>query len=101
MDALKKAIVLLSQYNRLLEREDEDLRSDVREITDLIMRYMIEAKVDQKQYPETMAAMLTIIKSSESRLSNMESRHKERVEAMQAMTEVFMDLAIDPSATLQ
>ena len=26
----------------------------------------------------------------------MESRHKERLEMMQAMTDVFMDLAIDP-----
>lgn len=47
MDALKKAVVLLWRYNRLLEREDEDIRSDVREISDLIMRYMSEAKVDE------------------------------------------------------
>jgi len=101
IDALKKAVVLLWRYNRLLEREYGDIRSEVDAIGDLIMRYMGEAKVDEKQHPETTAAMFKVVRSLESRAGNMESRHQEQLKTMEAVLKVFVDLAIDQEATLQ
>ena len=101
MDALTKAVVLLWQDNRLLERECGDIRSHVDAIGDLIALYLREAKIDDNQYPETSAALDKVIKSLEDRVSNIERLHHERVKIMDAMLKVYMDLAIDPAATLQ
>jgi hypothetical protein len=101
MDALKKAVVLLWQYNHLLERECDDIRKEVDAIGGLIMRYIGEAKVDEKQYPETAAAMLKVVRSLENRSSHMEGLHRERLKTMQAMQAAFTDLAIDETATRQ
>ena len=101
MDALKKAVLLLWQYNDLLEKEHDDIRKEVAAIGGLVMRYIGEAKIDEKQYPETMAAMRKVVKSLESRASHIESFHQERLKTMHAMQAVFIDLAIDATATRQ
>jgi hypothetical protein len=101
MDALKKAVLLLWQYSHLLEREYDDTRKQVDAIGDLVMRYIGEVKVDGRQHPETMAAMLKVVRSLESSASHMENFHRERLKTMDAMQAVFTDLAIDPTATRQ
>ncbi len=101
MDALKKAVILLWLCNQHLERQYDDIRKEVNAIGDLVMQYIGEAHVDEKQYPETMAAMLKVIKSLESRASHVESFNQERLKTMAAMQAVFTDLVIDPTATRQ
>ena len=102
MNALTKAVVFLSQYDRLLERKYERISDEVGAITDLMMHYMKEVtKVDEKQHPETMAALLKVLRVTESRVNNMESIHQEEMRIMAAMLEVYMGLAVDPAATLQ
>jgi hypothetical protein len=101
MDALKKAVLLLWQYNQVLEREYDDTRKQVDAVGELVMRYIREAKVDERQYPETMAAMLKVVSTLESRASHMENFHRERLNTMNAMQGVFTDLAVDPTATRQ
>ena len=65
------------------------------------MRYMREAKVDGNQHPETVAAMLKVVRSLESRAAHMENFHCERLKKMDAMQAVLTDLAIDSTATRQ
>jgi len=101
MDALKKAVLLLFQYNRLLEREYDDIREEIAAIEDLVMRYIGEAKVDEKQHPETMAAMLKVLRLLQSRANHIEKFHRERLKMMNGMQAVFTDLAIDATATRQ
>jgi hypothetical protein len=101
MDALKKAVMLLWKNNRLLEREYDDIRKEVDAISDLVMRYIGEAKLDETEHPETMAATLQVVRTLESRASHMENFHRERLKMMDAMQAVFTDLAIDATATRQ
>jgi hypothetical protein len=101
MDALTKAVVQLTRYNRLLEREIGDVDSHVGAILELIMIYIGEAKVDEKQHPKTAVAMVKVVESLQSLVNNKQSLRQEKLNTMDAMTKVFMDLAIDPSATLQ
>jgi hypothetical protein len=105
MDALKKAVLLLWQRNQHLEKEYNDIRKEVDAIGDLVMQYMGEVRLDEKQYPETTTAMLKVIKSLESRASRMKDFNQERLKTMTAMqavlTELVIDLAIDPTATRQ
>jgi hypothetical protein len=101
MDALKKAVLLLWQQIRLLEKEHSDIRKEVDAIGDLAMSYIREVKVDEKQHPETMAAMLEVVRCLESRANHMENIHRERLKTMGAMQAVFTDLAIDATATRQ
>ena len=103
VNALTKAVVLLSQYDHLLERKYERISDEVGAITDLVMHYMNEVtKVEEKQHPETMAALLKVLRVTENGVNNMESIHQEEVKLRDAMLKVYMDLAIDPAAhTLQ
>ena len=59
-------------------REYGDIRSEVDAIVDLIMLYMGEAKVDEKQHPETTAAMLKVVRSLESSEPRRYGRQIER-----------------------
>ena len=101
MDALKKAVVLLWEYIHLLEKEYDDTRKEVDAIGDLVMRYIREAKVDESQHPETMAAILKVVTSFESSASHLESFNQERLKLMEAMNAVFTDLVINTTATRQ
>jgi hypothetical protein len=101
MDALKKAVVLLWQYNHLLEKEHDDIRKEFDAVRDLLIRYLGEAKVDERQHPKTMAAMLKVVRSLESRASHMEDFYRERLKTMDAMQAVFTDLAVDATGTRQ
>ena len=101
MDALKKAVVLLWEYIHLLEKECDDTRKEVDAIGDLVMRYIREAKVDESQHPETMAAILKVVTSFDSSASHLESFNQERLKLMEAMNAVFTDLVINTTATRQ
>jgi len=101
MDALKKAVLLLWRHIHLLEREHDDIRKEVDAIGDLVMRYIGEAKVDESHHPETMAAMLKVVRSLESRASHVESFYQERLKTLDAMQAVLTDLVVDPTATRQ
>ena len=101
MDALKRAVLLLWQYIHLLDKEHEDVRKEVDAIGDLVMRYMGEAKVDEDRHPETVAAMLKVVRSLESRANHMENFHRERLKKMDAIQADLTDLAIDSTTTRQ
>ncbi len=81
--------------------ECDDIRKEVGAISDLVMRYIGEAKIDERQHPETMAAMLKVVRSLESSASHMENFHQERLKTMDAMQAVFTDLVIDATTTRQ
>ena len=55
MDALKKAVVVLWQYHRLLEKEHDDIRKEFDAVRDLLIRYLGEAKVDERQHPSGLS----------------------------------------------
>jgi hypothetical protein len=95
MDALKKAVLLLWQYIRLLEKEYDDTKKEVDAIGDLVMRYIREEHINESQHPETMAAMLKVVTSLESNLSRLENFNRERLKIMEQMNAVFTDLVID------
>jgi hypothetical protein len=101
MDALKKAVLLLWRHIHLLEREHDDIRKEVEAIGDLVMRYIGEVKVDENQHPETVTAMLKVVRSLESRASHVESFYEERLKTLDAMQAVLTDLVVDPTATRQ
>ena len=101
MDALKKAVLLLWQYNHLLEKEHDDIRKEFDAVRDLLIRYIGETKVDEKQYPKTIESMLKVVSSLESRASRMEDSYRERLKTMNAMHAVFTDLAVDTTGTPQ
>ena len=101
MDTLTKAVVLLWRYNRLLEEEYGDISREVDALGDLVLRYLREAKINEKQHPETTAALFKVLRSAESSASNMDSLHQEKVKLHDAIMKIYMDLAIDPTSTLQ
>ena len=101
MDAWKKAVLVLWKYNHLLQEEHDQIRKELDALRDLVMQYIAEAKVDEKQHPKTIEAMLKVVSSLESRAIRMEGFHRERLETMKAMQAVFTDLAVDTTGTPQ
>ena len=99
--AVVRAVVLLWQYNNLLERENREIGDRVDAIENLILRYLRDAKIDEKQHPETTAALFEALRSAESGASNMKGLRQDKLKTKDAIQKVFMDLAIDPAATLQ
>ena len=95
MDALKKVVLLLWQYIHLLEKEYDDTRKEVDAIGDLVMLYIRDAKIDESQHRETMAAMRKVVTSLGSNLSRLENFNRERLKIMEEMNAVFTDLVID------
>jgi len=88
----KKDIFVLWEYLDLLEKEGEDLREQVDAIGSVLVRYIAEAMLDVKQYPETLAAVANLAVILEARATRMEKLEPRRREIMSAMREVLMEL---------
>jgi hypothetical protein len=101
MDALKRAIVVLWRYIDLVEKDHADLRKEVNALGDLLMRYLGEVKVEETHNPNTIVAMMKVLRALENTANHLAPSHRERLKTMKEMQAIFTDLAIDSSATRQ
>ena len=88
----KKDIFVLWEYLDLLEKDGEDLREQVDAIGSVLVRYITEAMLDEKRYPETLAAIANLTAVLEARATRMEKLEPRRKEIMSAMREVLTEL---------